>query len=88
MSKCLEERMDEEVDKCTKWGTYQNGGKEKRGGNCMYCTYFYPSNQKEPLLCSFLGSRVEIRCGDSKDPLFRHYVSFYKCNRSSKYKPF
>lgn len=66
-----------EVVRCTNNGEYRKCNPES-GEN--YCIYFTISNQRRKIDCTRRSdSREMVLMGSSEDPLFRHYVGFYKC---------
>ena len=76
----LESRMKKEVAECARKKTYcQSVYTKLKGRYDQYCTYYYPSNQKEPYECPFLGDIIMVK--KVSVPGMYHWVRYYRCKR-------
>jgi len=80
--KSLEERMITDLVNCFHSNRFQKVGLDGDKKPTVYCTYFHPTTSiKEPVECCYLSDRTLIMLKGGDDPLYRYFVSFYKCTK-------
>mgnify|MGYP004001615503 FL=1 len=80
--KSLEERMITDLVQCFHSNKFQKLGLDSDKKPTVYCTYFHPTSIKEPVTCCYKAKdQTLIMLAGGDDPLYRNFVTFYKCTK-------